>query len=132
MPSEEAAVAGTPVPSKPSLTAMSQVINEPNAPCAPSARHSEEPKQKEQLKTSSRDRILSRKKALQRIVKNTRQGIVNMRRFHEELKIVFGDRAHECKQCFVAYRPRLERIPEDAMHQPYLRAVAILSTESLK
>ena len=130
VPSEEAAVAGTPAPSKPSLTAMSQVINEPNAPCAPSARHSEEPKQKKQFKTSSRDRILSRKKALQHM-KNTRQGIVNMSRFHEELKIVFGDRAHECKQCFVAYRPRLERIPEDAMHQPYLRAVATLSTEGI-
>ena len=71
----------------------------------------------------------TRKQVLQHVVKNTRKGVVNVDRFRNELVQLFGSRASECTHAYVAYRPRLERIPEDADKQPYLRSIATLTSE---
>ncbi|CAL1152848.1 unnamed protein product [Cladocopium goreaui] len=71
----------------------------------------------------------TKKQVLQHVVKNTRKGVVNVDRFRNELVQLFGSRASECTHAYVAYRPRLERIPEDADKQPYLRSIATLTSE---
>lgn len=67
-----------------------------------------------------------RRRAMQHIVKNTRQGIVNVDRFREELQLIFGYRGSLIDHAFVAYQPRLERIPHDAGVSTYQKSVAIL------
>jgi len=71
----------------------------------------------------------TKKQVLQHVVKNTRKGVVNVHRFRNELVQLFGSRASKCTHAFLAYRPRLERIPEDAEKQPYLRSIATQTSE---
>ena len=82
---------------------------------------------------SSRDRSVNqrvsstdRRRAMQHIVKNTRKGIVNVDRFRDELKQIFGYRGSLIDHAFVAYQPRLERIPQEAGVSTYHKSVAML------
>ena len=71
--------------------------------------------------------VCDQKRSLQHIVKNTRKGVVNVNRFRNELTIIFGESASKIDQAFVAYRPRLARIPTEAESKPLLRTVVTLS-----
>eukprot|EP00438_Fugacium_kawagutii_P033822 Skav235831 [mRNA] locus=scaffold1931:222076:230114:- [translate_table: standard] len=106
--------------------------NEPNddAPAAPVQR----PDSDEQ--TCHREyqvdkRLKNRKQILQHIVKNTRKGIVNVDRFRQQLINLIGARAAECTHAFVAYRPRLERVPPDADTKSYHCCKVSLSTDGV-
>ena len=72
-----------------------------------------------------------RRRTLQHIVKNTRKGVVNVERFRSELITIFGKKGQEICHAFVAYRPRLERMPPDADTNPYLRSVASLTEDGV-
>ena len=96
--------------------------NEPNTCSVPTRTQDSSPKNK-RITTSDRRRIL------RRMVKNTRQGKVNVERFQSDLQQLFGGRGLDITHCFVAYRPRLERIPPDAGVQAYDRSVASLTVD---
>ena len=76
-----------------------------------------------------RQNIRTRMQLLQHIAKNTRQGIVNLDRFRQDMIGLIGSRAAECTHAFIAYRPRLERIPIDAHEKPYLSCQVTLSSD---
>ena len=108
--------------------------NEPNdaAPAAAEQRHEPTEVSTKVAKTCAPkrgDNVRSRKQLLQHIAKNTRQGIVNVERFREQLIGIVGARAAECTHAFIAYRPRLERVPPGASTQSYLSCRVTLSTE---
>ena len=75
--------------------------------------------------------VSDRRKTLQHVVKNTRRGIVNVDRFKSELVMIFGKKAHDISHAFVAYRPRLERMPTDADVMSYERSVASLTDDGV-
>ena len=62
-------------------------------------------------------------------MKNTRKGVINVDRFGEELTVIFGSSASKISHAFVAYRPRLERIPKEAESNSLLRTVVTLTTD---
>ncbi len=70
-----------------------------------------------------------RRRLLQHIVKNTRKGIVNVDRFREELVTIFGSIGHDVNSAFVAYKPRLERIPPEASTHHLMQSIATLTSE---
>ena len=96
--------------------------NEPNT-CPVPDRMPESLPRKTRVSTSDRRRVF------QHIVKNTRKGVVNAERFQKELQQLFGGRGKDIRHCFVAYRPRLERIPTDAGTRTYDRSVASLTSD---
>ena len=75
---------------------------------------------------SQRVSTTDRRRAMQHIVKNTRKGIVDVDRFRDELQKIFGYRGSLIDHAFVAYQPRLERIPQDAGVSTYHKSVAML------
>ena len=70
-----------------------------------------------------------RRRALQHIVTNTRKWVVNAPRFKTELEQLFGSKSEGIVHAIVAYRPRLERIPNDAATMSYQRSVASLTDD---
>ena len=70
-----------------------------------------------------------RRRLLQHIVKNTRKGIVNVDRFREELVTIFGSIGHDITSAFVAYKPRLERIPPEASTHHLMQSIATFTNE---
>eukprot|EP00438_Fugacium_kawagutii_P028282 Skav227626 [mRNA] locus=C9358797:125:8101:- [translate_table: standard] len=89
-------------------------------------RPSQQPRSRtSQLSTSDR------RKALQHIVKNTRNGVVDIEEYRKELSSIFGSSSSQIVHAFVAYRPRLERIPDDAGTQPYHQAIASLTHDGV-
>ena len=77
-------------------------------------------------KTDNKITTTDRRRAMQHIVKNTRKGVVNVDRFRDELQLIFGYRGSLIDHAFVAYQPRLERIPSDAGVSTYQMSVAML------
>ena len=108
--------------------------NEPNDAAPAAAEQVHEPAEVSEKSAKNNvpkkgSNVRNRKQLLQHIAKNTRQGIVNIERFRQQLIGMVGARAAECTHAFIAYRPRLERIPPDASTQSYLSCRVTLSTE---
>ena len=54
-----------------------------------------------------------KRSALQHVAKNTKKGMVDIQEMKESLKTIFGGTTSaEITHAFIAYRPRLERIPK--------------------
>ena len=70
-----------------------------------------------------------KRSALQHIAKNTKKGMVDLIGMKDSLKIIFGEDSHEIKHAYVAYRPRLERIPYSAATETWVRAIVTLSND---
>ena len=81
------------------------------------------------LKKVGRITDTDRRRVLQHIVKNTRKGIVNIDRFREELITIFGKLGHDITSAFVAYKPRLERIPTEANTDHLMQSIATLTVD---
>ena len=103
--------------------------NEPNdaAPAAAEQRHEPAEVSEKSAKNNvpkKGSNVRNRKQLLQHIAKNTRQGIVNVERFRQQLIGLVGARAAERTHAFIAYS-----IPPDASTQSYLSCRVTLSTE---
>ena len=70
------------------------------------------------------------RRAFQHVAKNTKNGIVDLGSFQDETNLIFDcENSGQICHVFVAYRPRLERIPKDADKTDYECAVAILNKD---
>ena len=67
--------------------------------------------------------------ALQHIAKQTKKGLVDLEAMTKPLKTLFGECSHEIKYAFIAYRPKLERMPYSAESEEWLRSIVTLSSD---
>ena len=71
-----------------------------------------------------------KRSALQHVAKNTKKGMVDIQEMKESLKTIFGGTTSaEITHAFIAYRPRLERIPIKAGEVDMLCSMVTLSKE---
>eukprot|EP00435_Cladocopium_sp_Y103_P055859 s19_g18.t1 len=70
-----------------------------------------------------------RRSALQHIAKHTKKGLVDLEAMTKPLKTLFGECSHEIKYAFIAYRPKLERMPYSAESEEWLRSIVTLSSD---
>ena len=67
--------------------------------------------------------------ALQHIAKHTKKGLVDLEAMNIRLKTLFGTCSQEIKYAFIAYRPKLERMPYSAESEEWLRSIVTLSSD---
>ena len=79
--------------------------------------------------SSPSNSLKDRKKAFQHAVKNTKQGVVDVEWLKEHLVSIFGNKGEGIVHAAVAYKPKKERIPQDAGQVPYMVSVATLSAD---
>ena len=72
-----------------------------------------------------------KRSALQHIAKNTKRGMVDVAAMHEPLRTIFGKVFDEITHAFIAYRPRLERMPYVASEKDMLCSMVTLSKEGI-
>ena len=70
-----------------------------------------------------------RRRAFQHIAKNTKNGVVDVQRFQEELKTIYGISGSEVSHAMIAYKPKLERIPNIAADVEIQQSVLTLTPE---
>jgi len=63
----------------------------------------------------------------QHIAKNTKNGVVDVQRFQEELKTIYGISGSEVSHAMIAYKPKLERIPNIAADVEIQQSVLTLT-----
>ena len=73
--------------------------------------------------------LKDRKKAFQHVVKNTKKGVVDVDWLKEQLVTIYGNKGEGIVHAAVAYKPKKERIPQDAGQVPYMVSVATLSAD---
>ena len=69
------------------------------------------------------------RRAFQHIVKNTKNGRVDIEKFLDPLKTIFGENSPNLSTVLVAYKPKLERIPEIASRESIYVSVISLATD---
>lgn len=69
------------------------------------------------------------RRAFQHVVKNTKRGIVDLETFQKQIDIICEDSNSTTTHAFVAYKPRLERMPHDASTNPYEMKVVSLDKD---
>ena len=72
-----------------------------------------------------------KRSALQHIAKNTKRGMVDVTAMHDPLRKIFGNVFSEISHAFIAYRPRLERMPHAASDKDMLCSMVTLSKEGI-
>ena len=60
------------------------------------------------------------------VAKNTKRGMVDAAAMHEPLRTIFGKIVDEITYAFIAYRPRLERMPHAASEKDMLCSMVTL------
>eukprot|EP00438_Fugacium_kawagutii_P012099 Skav209448 [mRNA] locus=scaffold2199:144696:152896:- [translate_table: standard] len=100
--------------------------NEPNTtmPSPPPPHPEVQPTPKDRAMGTGNDRVTRNKSitifipdaksALQHIAKHTKRCVVDLKELRDSLRVLYGEDASQITHAFVAYRPRLERIPEVA------------------
>ena len=106
----------------PDNDSQSMVVNPSEGPIIPEVdrhhRHSQ--------KTVSKTSPLDRKRAFQTIVKNTKNGIVDVELYKEQLSVIYPEGSASVYAA-TAYRPKKERVPKDSNSVAYECSVASLS-----
>ena len=86
-------------------------------------------KRKVMFKTDEKQGVTQndQRSALQHIAKNTKKGQVDVKAMKDSLQRIFGDCVDEIAHAYVAYRPRLERIPYSAASESWSSSIVTLS-----
>ena len=72
-----------------------------------------------------------RRKAFQHIVKNTKNGQVDLSVFQDELYVIFGNSSTHITDAQIGYKPKLERIPRDAQTHEMYQSVVTLNPDGV-
>ena len=70
-----------------------------------------------------------RKRAFQTILKNTKNGVVDIVRHKDDLVQIYGASGNQIEHAFVGYKPKLERIPHDVENKEYLVSIVSLDKD---
>ena len=70
-----------------------------------------------------------RRRAFQHIAKNTKNGIVDVQKFQEEFKIIYGNSGLEVSHAMIAYKPKLERVPTELADGEIQQSILTLTRE---
>eukprot|EP00435_Cladocopium_sp_Y103_P065222 s43_g27.t1 len=70
-----------------------------------------------------------RKRSFQTILKNTKNGIVDLAKHKDDLIQIYGAVGSQIEHAFVGYKPKLERIPHDVENKEYLVSVVSLDKD---
>ena len=79
------------------------------------------------IKRNPKNTVLDKRRAFQTVVKNTKNGVVDMNVYRNELAKIFGEKADNLFYAAVAYQPKKERIPVEAGTQSFEVSVAEMS-----
>eukprot|EP00435_Cladocopium_sp_Y103_P025552 s3203_g6.t1 len=78
-------------------------------------------------KKNPKNTVLDKRRAFQTVVKNTKNGVVDMNVHKESMAKIFGEVADNIFYAAVAYQPKKERIPVEAGSQTFEVSVAEMS-----